>query len=78
MRGEEIRESLLDEELTERMIARLQERTGETTSCIQIFLCKMSPAISTLQESSSEALDQMFGNSLAYTRYSWKLKFLIV
>ena len=51
------------------MIERLEEVTGERTSCIQMFLCKMSPVIAAVQQSSATALSEMFGNSLEQTGY---------
>merc|ERR1712179_117869 len=66
-RGEEIKSTLLDEELPTRMIERLEASAGERSDCIQLFLCKMSPVIAAIQQSASEATSEMFGNSLEYT-----------
>ena len=67
-RGEEIKSTLLDEELPTRMIERLEASAGERSDCIQLFLCKMSPVIAAIQQSASEATSEMFGNSIEYTR----------
>ena len=67
-RGEEIKSVLLDEDLSTTMIERLQERTGGQSSCVQMFLCKISPVISVVQRSSAEAISGMMVNSLEDTR----------
>ena len=67
-RGEEIKSVLLDENLSTTMIERLKERTGGKSSCVQMFLCKISPVISVVQHSSAEAISGMVDNSLEDTR----------
>ena len=67
-RATEIKNSLLDPNLTSKMITTLQEKTGDTTSCVQLFLCKMTPLVNGLQESTGETLSSMYGKTLDYSR----------
>ena len=50
------------------MIERLKERTGGQSSCVQMFLCKISPVIAAVQQSSAEAISGLVENSLEDTR----------
>ena len=68
IRGEEIKSVLLDEELPATMIERLKERAGGESSCVQMFLCKISPVIAVVQKSSAEAISGMVVNTLEQTR----------
>ena len=67
-RATEIKNSLLDPNLTSKMISTLQEKTGTTTSCVQLFLCKMTPLVNGLQQSTEETLSSMYGKTLDYSR----------
>jgi hypothetical protein len=67
-RATEIKNSLLDPSLTSKMISTLQQKTGTTTSCVQLFLCKMTPLVNGLQQSSDETLSSMYGKTLDYSR----------
>lgn len=67
-RGEEIKSVLLDKNLSTTMIEQLKDKTGARSSCVQMFLCKMSPAIAVVQESSAEAISSMMDNTLENTR----------
>ena len=67
-RGEEIKSVLLDKDLSTTMIERLKEKTGGRSSCVQMFLCKISPVITVVQQSSAEAISGMMDNSLENTR----------
>ena len=51
------------------MIKRLEEKTGGQSSCVQMFLCKISPVIAVVQQSSAEAISGMVDNSLEDTRF---------
>ena len=68
-RGEEIMSSLLDPDLMERMSAKLADTTGSTTSCIQQFLCKMSPYLRTVQQATNKTLDRVMELSFQQSRY---------
>ena len=69
-RGEEIKSVLLDKNLSTTMIEQLKDKTGARSSCVQMFLCKISPAIAVVQESSAEAISSMMDNSLENTRWN--------
>jgi len=71
MRGEQIKSSLLDQNLTEKMIQQLSEKTGDSTSCVQMLLCKVFPYISTAQKATDETMNSLFGNSLQSLSQRW-------
>jgi len=70
-RATEIKNSLLDPDLTSKMISTLQQKTGNTTSCVQLFLCKMTPLVNGLQESTGETFSSMYGRTLDYSSRLW-------
>jgi len=70
-RATEIKNSLLDPSLTSKMISTLQKKTGKTTSCVQLFLCKMTPLVNGLQQSTNETLSSMYGKTLNYSSRLW-------
>merc|ERR1711976_19616 len=71
MRGEQIKSSLLDQNLTEKMIQQLSEKTGDSTSCVQMLLCKVFPYISTAQKATDETMNSLFGSSLQSLSQRW-------
>ncbi|XP_023349528.1 uncharacterized protein LOC111718221 [Eurytemora carolleeae] len=76
-RGREIQEGLLNEELVDNMIETLKDNTGSTTSCVQLFLCKMAPFVQSVQKavnSTSEEFEyrSMYGSSVAMVGSIWE------
>merc|ERR1712127_406337 len=71
VRGTEVRDTLLDSGLTPKMAANLRDKTGSSTSCVQLLLCKLSPMVAGVQGASREALIGMGQNSLAFTSRQW-------
>ena len=87
-RGEQIKSSLLDPKLTDKMIQQLSDKTGDrqmknsfwrnirftksgdSTSCVQLLLCKVFPYISTAQKATGDTMNSLFGNSLQMLRYN--------
>ena len=72
-RASKIKESLLDAELTSKMISTLKEKTGNTTSCVQLLLCKMTPVVRSVQEATGDTVDSMYGRSLYHSRYIYEV-----
>jgi len=56
--GRAIQAQLLNEEVTDNMITTLQENTGTTTSCVQLFLCKLTPVVNTVQRAVNNSILQ--------------------
>jgi len=72
VRAGEVRTKLLDPELTEHMVENLKNKTGESTSCVQLFLCKISPLVWGVQNSSRVSLEKLSDEaSLASTSREW-------
>ena len=88
-RGDQIKSSLLDENLVEKMIVKLQNKTGiinlykclifslkstigNSTSCVQLFLCKMIPILTSAQSATNTTFNTLFGHSLQESRYNQK------
>ena len=44
-RASAIKTALSDKSLPEDLIDALRNKTGDTTSCVQLFICKMAPVI---------------------------------
>ena len=44
-RASAVKAALGDKSLPEDLIGALRNRTGDTTSCVQLFICKMAPVI---------------------------------
>merc|ERR1711953_1318353 len=58
-RAGEVKTKLLDPKLTETMVNNLSTKTGDTTSCVQLFLCKISPLVWGVQNSSRVSLEKL-------------------
>ena len=58
-RARHLEETLLDRSLPEWAIDSLQEHTGSTTSCVQLFICKMSPVVWGIQDSAGVYLSSL-------------------
>jgi len=72
VRAGEVRTKLLDPKLTEHMVENLSNKTGNSTSCVQLFLCKISPLVWGVQDSSRVSLDKLSDEaSLASTSQEW-------
>merc|ERR1711981_358538 len=72
VRAGEVRTKLLDPELTEQMVENLKNKTGDSTSCVQLFLCKISPLVWGVQDSSRVSLEKLGSEaSLASTSREW-------
>jgi len=70
-RGGQIMSSLLDPELMNHMIEKLANKTGSSTSCVQQFLCKMSPYIRSAQLATDTTLNHIMDQSLQQSSDSW-------
>jgi len=70
-RGEHIKSSLLDPNLTDKMIQQLSDKTGDSTSCVQLLLCKVFPYISTAQKATGDTMNSLFGSSLQMLSRKW-------
>jgi len=72
VRAGEVKTKLLDPKLTEHMVENLKNKTGESTSCVQLFLCKISPLVWGVQNSSRVSLEKLGDEaSLASTSQEW-------
>jgi len=72
VRAGEVRTKLLDPKLTENMVENLNNKTGDSTSCVQLFLCKISPLVWGVQDSSRVSLEKLSDEaSLASTSREW-------
>merc|ERR1719195_1599350 len=70
-RGEQIRSSLLDPMLADKMIGQLQDRTGNSTSCVQLLLCKVSPLLATAQLATKQTLASLLTSSIQQSSKLW-------
>lgn len=72
VRAGEVKTKLLDPKLTETMVNNLSTKTGDTTSCVQLFLCKISPLVWGVQNSSRVSLEKLGDEaSLESTSQEW-------
>ncbi|XP_059099103.1 uncharacterized protein LOC131893165 [Tigriopus californicus] len=69
-RAEKVQNAVFDPTLPQDLIEGLQSRTGSATSCVQLFICKMSPVIWKAQDRAKE-LDLAYGQSLSYNLELW-------
>eukprot|EP00095_Tigriopus_kingsejongensis_P006846 maker-scaffold176_size284796-snap-gene-0.16 protein:Tk06846 transcript:maker-scaffold176_size284796-snap-gene-0.16-mRNA-1 annotation:"hypothetical protein KGM_06516" len=69
-RAEKVQKVALDPTLPQDIIDGLQNRTGAATSCVQLFICKMSPVIWKVQEK-IKGLDLVYTRSLEYNVDVW-------
>lgn len=55
-RTEAIFAAFLDKKLPQDMIEGLQDRTGNSTACVQLFLCKLSPLVWSVQDTAENSI----------------------
>merc|ERR1712227_507813 len=70
-RGDQIKTSLLDKNLAKNMIHKLQDKTGNSTSCVQLFQCKMVPIMTSAQSATNTTFNSLFGHSLQESSDLW-------